>query len=97
MWKPILAGLLMLNATSAMANERYVNVGTDRVRLLGCFKEVIVPAKYSTKKILVKEARQAYVKRATGTIEHVEYPAVYREEKTLVEPSYKLMKQVACQ
>lgn len=83
-------------AGQAVAEQRYVNVGTDRVRLLGCYEEVEVPAKYRVKKVLIEAAREAYVKRANGTIEHVEYPAVYREDKYLVEPAYKLMKHVAC-
>ena len=92
----LLIAALMLPATPAHTEQRYVNVGNDRVKLLACFEEVTVPAKYSTKKILMEAARQAYVKRATGQIDLVEYPAVYREEKTLVEPEYKLMKQIAC-
>ena len=56
----------------------------------------MVPAKYSVKKVLMEPARQAYVKRSTGRVELVEYPAVYREERTLVEASYKLMKPIPC-
>ncbi|MAM60473.1 hypothetical protein [Maritimibacter sp. UBA3975] len=87
---------LIVLAGTAAAEERYINIGNDRVRLLACFNEVIVPAKYSTRKILMEPARQAYVKRTTGRVELVEYPAVYREEKRLVEASYKLMKPVPC-
>jgi hypothetical protein len=91
-----LTACLALTAGTAVAEERYINIGNDRVRLLACFNEVVVPAKYSTRKILMEPARQAYVKRTTGRVELVEYPAVYREEKTLIEPSYKLMKPIPC-
>lgn len=96
MRKALLIFLLTCVAAPVVAQERYINIGNDRVRLLACFNEVTVPAKYSVKKILMEPARQAYVKRTTGRVELVEYPAVYREEKTLVEPSYQLMKPIPC-
>ncbi|WP_138423219.1 hypothetical protein [Maritimibacter alexandrii] len=96
MRRAILTLLFIAAAGSVSAEERYINIGNDRVKLLACFNEVMVPAKYSVKKVLMEPARQAYVKRSTGRVELVEYPAVYREERTLVEASYKLMKPIPC-
>ena len=96
MRRAILTLLFVAAAGSASAEERYITIGNDRVKLLACFNEVMVPAKYSVKKVLMEPARQAYVKRSTGRVELVEYPAVYREERTLVEASYKLMKPIPC-
>ncbi|EAQ11538.1 hypothetical protein BD830_10516 [Maritimibacter alkaliphilus HTCC2654] len=96
MRRAILTLFFVAAAGSASAEERYINIGNDRVKLLACFNEVMVPAKYSVKKVLMEPARQAYVKRSTGRVELVEYPAVYREERTLLEASYKLMKPIPC-
>jgi len=95
MRKIIFTACLICLAGPALA-ERYVNVGNDRVRLLSCYNEVTVPAKYRTEKVLIEAARKVYVKRTDGTIQLVEYPATYREDKYLVEPSYKLMKPIPC-
>lgn len=67
----------------------------DNARVLACFKEVKVAAQYSVKKVLVKEAERKYVRR-NGLVLLVEYPAIYREDKTLVEPEHILMREVKC-
>ena len=54
-----------------------------------------MPAKYSVKKVRVKEAERKYVRR-DGLVLLLEYPAVYREDKTLVEPAHVLMREVKC-
>ena len=45
MRRAILTLLFVATAGSAAAEERYINIGNDRVRLLACFNEVTVPAK----------------------------------------------------
>ena len=79
--------LLMLGAVPAHSS--------DNARVVACFKEVNVPAKYSVKKVRVKEAERKYVRR-DGLVLLLEYPAVYREDKTLVEPAHVLMREVKC-
>jgi len=64
-------------------------------RILACYKEVKVPAKYSVKKVLIKKAEKKYLRKG-GLVYLVEYPAIYREDKTLVEPEHILMREVKC-
>ncbi len=79
--------LVMLGAVPAYSS--------DNARVIACFKEVDVPAKYSVKKVLVKEAERKYVRRS-GLVLLLEYPAVYHEDKTLVEPAHVVMREVNC-
>jgi len=65
-------------------------------KLIGCYQKVLVPAQYDVKKVLVKEPVRKYIKR-NNRIELVEYPAVYREDKTLVRDEYFVMKEIACE
>lgn len=64
-------------------------------KLIGCYQKVLVPAQYDVKKVLVKEPVRKYIKR-NNRIELVEYPAVYREEKTLLKKEYFVMKEISC-
>ncbi|MCT4559499.1 MAG: hypothetical protein N4A61_15735 [Pelagimonas sp.] len=64
-------------------------------RLIACYKEVKVGAQYSVKKVLIKKAERKYIKRGED-IRLVEYPAVYREDKTLIKPAHVVMKEVVC-
>ncbi len=64
-------------------------------RILACYKEVKIPAKYDVQKILVKKAEQKYLRNAQF-VYLVEYPAVYREEKTLIAAEHIVMREVDC-
>lgn len=93
----VLLSIVVAAATSTAAlAQTYVKVGDDNARLLACFEEVVVPAKYNVKKILVTPAKQQYIKRLSGRIELVEIPAVYREERTLVSPEATELREIAC-
>lgn len=93
----VLAPAVLFGPAPAVAAEaRYVEINGERARLLACFKEVLVPAKYSVKHVLLTPAKRQYVKRLFGRIDLVEIPAVYVEEKTLVEPEHILLRQVVC-
>jgi len=86
-----LAGAVVLMAASdARAQEP-----TQRERLLACYQQVKVPAKYSVNKVKIKEAERKYIRR-NNRIELVEYPAVYREDRTLVEPAHVVMQEIPC-
>jgi hypothetical protein len=63
---------------------------------IGCYRQVQIPAKYSVKKILIKESYRQYIKRANGRIDLMEYPPVYREEKKMVAPPETVMREVTC-
>ena len=72
-----------------------VEAAEDRYKRLGCYQNVTVPAQYSVKHVLIKKPERKYVKIG-DIIELREYPAVYKEEKTLIKPEHKLLKEVAC-
>lgn len=78
----------------AFGTSAFADAGKPRV--LGCYKEVTVPAQYSVTRHLEEKPRREYIKRRTGIIELVEYPAVYREEKKLIKNAYKVMREVPC-
>lgn len=71
-------------------------VNGSPARLLACFEQVRMPAKVLVEPILVAPERRAYVKRRDGTIELVEYPARYREKRTVLEPEYVELRQIPC-
>lgn len=73
-----------------------VQASAQKSKRLGCFVQVNVPAKYSVKKIKIKDSYRQYVKRTNGQIDLMEYPAVYREEKKLIAGPEIIMRQVAC-
>ena len=83
-------------ASGALADEVYVDVNGERARLIACFEEVMMPAKYLVEHVLVTPAKRQYVKRRNGTVELVEYPAVYVEERTLLEPGHLELRQIPC-
>jgi hypothetical protein len=80
-------GVLMLSCTAVWAGSS--------PRVIACYKEVQVPAKYQIKKVLIKKAEQKYLKKG-DMIRLVEYPAIYREDKKLVAPAHVLMREVPC-
>jgi hypothetical protein len=61
-----------------------------------CYKKEHVPAEYAYSKRLVRKARLVHEETESGQIELVHYPAIYIEEKTLVEPAYVLLQEVPC-
>jgi len=82
--------LALLAAPGAQAQGE-----SQRERLVACYNQVKVPAKYSVNKVKIKDAERKYIRR-NGRIELVEYPAVYREDKTLVEPAHVVMQEIPC-
>ncbi|MEM9854217.1 MAG: hypothetical protein AAF841_07150 [Pseudomonadota bacterium] len=86
-------GLLTAIVLAASPAHAVDETGATRI---ACFIEVDVPAKYSIKKIKIKEAYRQYIKRRNGRIDLMEFPATYKEERTLVEPAHKVMREVHC-
>ena len=91
----MLAGALIMAATAAEAGSQTKAKVDKNARLIACYKEVTVPAKYHVKKILIKGPERQYWRR-NGRVELVEYPAVYKEEKTLIKPEHVVMQQISC-
>ena len=87
---------IVISASGASAEEVYVDVNGERARLIACFEDVMMPAKYLVEHVLVTPAKRQYVKRRNGTVELVEYPALYVEERTLLEPAYRELRQIPC-
>jgi len=81
---------------AAWEDERLTEVNGRTARLLACFEQVTMPAKVLVTPILVEEAKRQYVKRRDGTIELVEFPARYREEREVLEPSYTELREIPC-
>ncbi|UXX83730.1 hypothetical protein [Roseovarius pelagicus] len=91
-----LAFCLALIAAVSMAQAGSSTTKLDpNAKILACYKEVTIPAKYDVKKVLVKKAEQKYLRQG-NLVYLVEYPAVYREDKTLVEAEHIVMRQVGC-
>jgi len=61
-----------------------------------CYRKVDVPAVYSFSKRLVRKARLVHEETDEGQIKLLHFPAIYVEEKTLVEPAHVLLQEVAC-
>ena len=76
--------------------EELVDVNGKTARRLACFEEVMMPAKVLVEHVLISPEKRQYVKRRNGTLELVEYPAAYREERTLLEPGYVELRQIPC-
>jgi len=89
--------VLFVWANAAWAQEEvFVDVNGRQARLIACFEDVLMPAKYLVEHVLVREAYRQYVKRKSGQVELVEYPAVYRQERTLLEPAHRLLRETRC-
>ena len=80
------AAAIALTAAPAMAWEG---------KTVACYDKVLVPAKYSSTKELVKAGKKQYEHR-NGRIELVAYPPVYKEVRTKTSGSHYLMREVAC-
>ncbi len=89
----VAAGLLC--AGSALADTTRTDAKGERYKLLNCFKNEQVPAKYRVTKKLVKAAERRYVKKG-NMIELREYPAIYQEIRTKIKDAYVVMKEVPC-
>lgn len=76
--------------------EVQVDVNGSPARLLACFEEVMMPATVLVEHELVAPERRQYVKRRNGTVELVEYPARYRQKRTVLEPAYLELRQIPC-
>ncbi len=85
------SGIVLL----ASASQAQTGSNTDNARLLACYKEVKVPAKYDVTKVLIKAPERKYVRR-NGLVLLLEYPAVYREDKKLIEAEHIVMQEVRC-
>ncbi len=67
----------------------------DKARVIACYKEINVPARYDVKEVLIQEPSRKYVRR-NGLVLLLEYPAIYREDKTLIEAEHIVMREVVC-
>lgn len=93
----VLAVSAMCNAVPAAAQQGINDpINDPNATRIGCYRQMIVPAKYSVKKIKIKDSYRQYIKRTNGRIDLMEYPAVYREERTMVAPAEKVMRQIPC-
>lgn len=82
-------GLSMLASAPAYANGQ-------NPKRVGCYVQVNVPAKYRVKQVKIKDSYRQYIKRFNGQIDLVEYPAIYREEKRMIEEAHIVMREVTC-
>ncbi len=83
-----------LSHTSPVLAQEGIN--DPNARRVGCYRQVQIPARYSVKKVLIKESYRQYIKRANGRIDLMEYPPVYREDKTQIAPPETVMREVKC-
>lgn len=79
-------------ATPAAATRTKVD---KHAKLIACYKKDFVAATYNVSYVKVKAAVRKYVQR-NGRIELLEYPPVYREDKTLKKEAHYLMRQISC-
>lgn len=61
-----------------------------------CYRKVDVEAVYETSRRLVRKARLVHDEAEDGQIKLTHFPAIYVEEKTLLEPAYVLLQEVKC-
>lgn len=54
------------------------------------------PAQYSVKRVKIKDEYRQYIKRTNGRIDLMEFPAVYREDKTKVAEAHTVMREIVC-
>lgn len=91
MRKVLVSGMVLL----ALAGPGMAKTVERHERLIACYKQVKVPAKYKVSKVLIKAAERKYIKR-NGRIELVEYPAIYREDREKISDEHLLMQQIPC-
>jgi hypothetical protein len=93
--KPRLRSIAILSLAVA-SPEAAKQVKVDKnAKLIACFKKDFVEATYDVKYTMVKPAERKYVQR-NGRIELLEYPPVYREDKTLKKEAHYLMREIPC-
>lgn len=89
-----LVAATILVSASPSANAASSN--TANAKRIGCFIEVMVPAKYRVTKVKIQDSYRQYLKYPSGKIELMEYPAKYREDKTLIEREHLVMREIVC-
>lgn len=92
----ILSGLAISVLSTAVPAAAQQGINDPNAIRIGCYRQVQVPAKYSVKKILVKDSYRQYIKRTNGRIDLMEYPPVYREERKMIAPAETVMREVRC-
>ena len=65
-----------------------------RATRLGCYQEVKFTAQYSVKRVKIKDEYRQYIKRTNGRIDLMEFPAVYREDKTKIAEAHTVMREI---
>lgn len=86
--KILIGAVLCASLTATMAHSQ-------EPKLLGCYKRVLVPPEYHVKKTLIKKAEKKYVER-NGRFELLEYPPIYKEDKTMIKGPYYVMREITC-
>jgi hypothetical protein len=71
-------------------------VDESRPTRVGYYQEVKVPAQYSVKRVKIKDEYRQNIKRTNGRIDLMEFPAVYREDKTKVAEVHTVMREIVC-
>ncbi len=89
-----LAGLALPSV--ARAEERFTEVNGQTVRLIACFEQITLPAKYRVTPVVLEQAKRQYVQRRDGTVELVEFPARYGEQRELLEASSVELREIPC-
>lgn len=92
---PAVAGQ-SVSAQSVSAQAAKIDINDPNAKRIACYRKDLVPAQYQVTKHLEKPAQRAYVKRRSGVIELMEFPAVYREEKKLIKAAHYVMRQIEC-
>lgn len=91
-----LIALLVFPQAPLAQEGQMVDVNGTQARQVACYEDVMMPAKVLVEHELVTPERRQYVKRRNGIVELVEYPAVYREKRTMLEAPYRELRQVPC-
>ncbi len=65
-------------------------------QVVACYDKVWVPAKYSTSKTLIMAAHTEWEHNGHGQMIRMHYPAVYKENRSLVEPGHYVAVKAPC-
>jgi len=65
-------------------------------QVVACYDKVWVPAKYDAVQTLIMAAHTEWEHNAHGQMIRVHYPAVYKEDKILVEPGKYVAVKAPC-
>ena len=88
MYKILIGAIFCASLSATMAHSQ-------EAKLLGCYKRVLVPAQYHVTKTLIKKSHKKYVER-NGRFELLEYPPVYKEDRTMIKGPYYVMREIKC-